>query len=43
MTAIIVGLGGKATVTDRGKSVKSFITDGKKSVENIVCFFRERE
>ena len=30
LTAIMVALGGKATVTSRGSTVKNFITTGKK-------------
>jgi hypothetical protein len=30
LTAIMVGLSGRAAATDRGKSVKAFIKDGKR-------------
>lgn len=33
LTAIVVGLGGKATATNRGHSVKNFIKDGKNVAE----------
>ena len=30
LTAVVVGLGGKATATNRGQSIKNFIKHGKK-------------
>merc|ERR1712168_1062673 len=36
LTALVVGLGGKANVTSRGSSVKSFIKNGKHSAEVII-------
>nr|XP_056712877.1 structural maintenance of chromosomes protein 6 [Euleptes europaea] len=33
LTALIVGLGGKATVTNRGSSVKVFVKDGQNSAD----------
>ena len=29
MTAVVVGLGGKASATDRGRAIKGFIKTGK--------------
>ncbi|KAM4771940.1 structural maintenance of chromosomes protein 6 [Rhinophrynus dorsalis] len=33
LTALIVGLGGKATVTNRGSSIKGFVKDGQTSAD----------
>ncbi|XP_078678756.1 structural maintenance of chromosomes protein 6-like [Branchiostoma floridae x Branchiostoma belcheri] len=33
LTGLVVGLGGKATITDRGKSIKSFIKHGQNAAE----------
>ncbi|KAL4624001.1 structural maintenance of chromosomes protein 6-like isoform X1 [Arapaima gigas] len=33
LTALIVGLGGKATITNRGQSLKGFVTNGERSAE----------
>ena len=34
LTAITIALGGKATSTDRGKSLKSFVKEGKAYVSH---------
>ncbi|GAB1603545.1 structural maintenance of chromosomes protein 6-like [Argonauta hians] len=41
VSAIIVGLGGKASATNRGTSVKSFIKNGKQSAEIIIHLSNE--
>ena len=37
MTAIIVGLGGKASTTNRGNSLKGFVKDKCRLVSIIFC------
>lgn len=41
LTALIVGLGGKASATSRGQATKSFVQDGHQYVLNSV-FHRKR-
>ncbi|PIK59309.1 hypothetical protein BSL78_03738 [Apostichopus japonicus] len=41
MTALVVGLGGKASVTSRGSSLKNFIKDGKNVAEISIILRNE--
>ncbi|GAB5570038.1 structural maintenance of chromosomes protein 6 isoform X2 [Prionailurus iriomotensis] len=42
LTALIVGLGGKAVATNRGSSLKGFVKDGQKSSADISITLRNR-